>query len=135
YNALRAGLESSSTWDNQSTTVLHGWKTEGDVTDMPRWMNNDPAGNTRFSSRWLEDGSYVRIKSVTLGYTLPLRGVFRGVFKNARVLLTGQNLHTFSHYKGFSPEVANVGNPVLYGTDYGSVVPLRSVVLGVQLGL
>ena len=135
YNAKRAALESMSNYDNQSTEVLRHWKNEGDVTDMPRLLNADPVGNTRFSSRWLEDGGYARIKAVTLGYTFPLKGVFKGIFKNARVLVTGQNLYTFSGYKGNSPDVGNFANPVMYGIDYGNVPPLKAVIFGVQLGL
>jgi TonB-linked SusC/RagA family outer membrane protein len=135
YNARRAVLESMSNYDNQSTSVLRSWKNEGDLTDMPRMLNGDPVGNTRFSSRWLEDGSYIRIKTVTLGYTLPLKSVFKGVFKNARILATAQNLHTFSKYKGYSPEVGNFANPILYGVDYGNVPPLKSFIFGIQVGL
>jgi TonB-linked SusC/RagA family outer membrane protein len=135
YNARRAVLESMSNYDNQSTDVLRYWKAEGDQTDMPRPQDGDPVGNGRFSTRWLEDGSYVRLKAVTLGYTFPLRGMFKGVFNNARILVTAQNLYTFSKYKGYSPEVGNFGNPVLYGVDYGNVPPLKSLILGIQVGL
>jgi len=135
YNARRAKLESMSNYDNQSLSVLQHWRNEGDVTGMPRPADGDPAGNSRFSSRWLEDGSYVRFKAITLGYTFPLKGVFRGVFKNARVMVTGENLYSFSKYKGYNPDVANFANPILYGVDYGNVPPLKSVLFGLQLGL
>ncbi len=135
YDAKRAALESMSGYDNQSTDVLRHWRNEGDITNMPRLLNADPVGNTRFSSRWLEDGSYARIKAVTLGYTFPLKGAFKGIFTNARVLVTAQNLYTFSGYKGNSPDVGNFANPVMYGIDYGNVPPLRAVVFGMQLGL
>jgi TonB-linked SusC/RagA family outer membrane protein len=135
YNAKRAALESMSNYDNQSTHVLRHWKNEGDITDMPRLLNGDPVGNTRFSSRWLEDGSYARIKAVTVGYTFPLKTVLKGIFTNARVLVTAQNLYTFSNYKGSSPDVANFANPVMYGIDYGNVPPQKAVIFGVQLGL
>ncbi|HEY6902589.1 MAG TPA: SusC/RagA family TonB-linked outer membrane protein, partial [Puia sp.] len=67
YNARRAALESMSNYDNQSISIYRHWRNEGDVTDMPRFANGDPSGNTRFSTRWLEDGSYVRFKAITLG--------------------------------------------------------------------
>lgn len=135
YNARRAALESMSNFDNQSTSVLRHWKNEGDITDMPRLADGDPSGNTRFSSRWLEDGSYARFKAITLAYTLPLRGMFKGAFNNARILVTAQNLYTFTKYKGYSPDVVNFSNPIMYGVDYGNVPPLKSIVVGVQLGL
>jgi hypothetical protein len=135
YNGRRAALESMSNNFNQSTTVLGAWKKEGDVTDMPRYLNNDPVGNTRFSSRWIEDGSYLRFKTVTLGYNFPMKHTFTKIFTNARVLLTARNLATFSKYKGYSPEVGNFVNPLSYGVDYGNVPPLKSIIIGIQLGL
>jgi TonB-linked SusC/RagA family outer membrane protein len=135
YNARRAALESLSGYDNQSTDVLRYWKAEGDVTDMPRLANGDPSGNTRFSDRWLEDGSFLRLRALTLGYSLPLKRALKGVFNSARVMVTAQNLHTFSKYKGYSPEVGNFGNPIMYGIDYGGVPPLKTFMLGIQIGL
>jgi TonB-linked SusC/RagA family outer membrane protein len=127
YNAQRAALESMSNNDNQSTSINSRWQKEGDITNMPRLLHGDAVGNSRFSSRWIEDGSYARFKAITLGYNFPLQGVFRNVFKNARLLVTAQNLHTFSSYKGFSP--------VVYGADYGNVPPLKAFMVGVKLGL
>jgi TonB-dependent starch-binding outer membrane protein SusC len=128
YNAQRAALESMSNYDNQSTSINSRWQKEGDITSMPRLLHGDAVGNTRFSSRWIEDGSYARFKAITLGYNFPLQGIFKNVFKNARALLTAQNLHTFSSYKGFTPEVRS-------GVDYGNVPPLKTVMVGVKLGL
>jgi TonB-dependent starch-binding outer membrane protein SusC len=135
YNGRRAALEAMSDYSNQGTSVLRYWKKEGDITDMPRPLNGDPVGNARFSSRWIEDGSYLRLKATTLAYNLPLKHVFKNVFNSARLLVTAQNLVTFSKYKYNSPEIGNFANPVMYGVDYGNVSPLRTVVVGVQLGL
>ena len=135
YNAHRAALESMSNYDNQSVSVLGRWQKEGDVTALPRALHNDPVGNTRFSSRWIEDGSYARIKALTLGYNFPLTGLLKGSFKNARLSFTAQNLHTFTNYSGYSPDVANVSNPTLYGVDFGNVPPLKTFLVSVKLGL
>jgi TonB-linked SusC/RagA family outer membrane protein len=135
YNAQRAALESMSNYDNQSISTLGRWQKEDDITDMPRLLHGDPVGNTRFSSRWIESGSYARIKAVTVGYNLPLKGKFKRIFSNARILLTGQNLYTFSDYKGLNPELASVTNPIMYGLDYGNVPQMRSILLGLKLGL
>lgn len=135
YNAQRAALESMSTYDNQSTTVLNRWRTAGDATNIPRALQGDAVGNTRFSTRWLEDGSYLRFRALTVGYNFPLKGMLKGVFTNARVMVTAQNLHTFSNYKGFSPEAGSITNPIMYGVDYGNVPQLRAFLLGVKLGL
>ena len=134
FNAHRALLESMSNYDNQSTTTLTRWRNEGDVTDMPRLLHGDAVGNTRFSSRWMEDASYARFKAVTLGYNFPLTGILKGTFKNARVSVTGQNLYTFTDYKGNSPDVANVNNPYLYGVDNGNTPALKTFLIGLKLG-
>jgi TonB-dependent starch-binding outer membrane protein SusC len=134
FNAHRSLLEAMSNYDNQSTTTLNHWRNEGDVTDIPRLLHGDAVGNSRFSSRWIEDASYARFKAVTLGYTFPLNGILKGTFKNARVSVTGQNLYTFTNYKGNSPDVANVNNPYVYGVDNGNLPPLRSFLVGVKLG-
>ncbi|RYY27503.1 MAG: SusC/RagA family TonB-linked outer membrane protein, partial [Sphingobacteriaceae bacterium] len=135
YNAQRALLESMSTYDNQSTTVLQRWRTEGDETTLPRALHGDAVGNTRFSSRWIEDGSFARVKALTLGYNFPLTSTLKGVFKSARVILTAQNLITFTKYKGFGPEIGSVSNPILYGLDYANLPQLKSFMLGIKLGL
>lgn len=135
YNAQRASLESMSNYDNQSTSINDRWRKEGDVTNMPRLLHGDAVGNNRFSSRWMEDGSYARFKAITLGYNFPLKGVFKNVFKNARVLITAQNLHTFTNYKGFSVEAGSITNPMVYGADYGNVPMLKTFMAGVKLGL
>jgi TonB-linked SusC/RagA family outer membrane protein len=135
FNAHRALLESMINYNNQSTTINNRWRNEGDVTDMPRALHGDPVGNTRFSGRWVEDASYARFKTITLGYNFPLAGFLKGTFKNARISVTAQNLYTFSDYKGYSPEVANVTNPIMYGVDYGNVPQLKTFLLGIKLGL
>lgn len=135
YNARRAALEKVSDYSNQSTDILNYWKNEGDKTNTPRLLNGDPVGNGRFSNRFIEDGSYVRIKTITLAYNFPLTGILKKAFSNARVMATAQNLVTFSNYKGYSPEVGNYANPNMYGVDYGNLPPLKSIVFGVQLGL
>src|ERR1044072_6273223 len=73
YNARRAALESMSNNDNQSTSINSRWQKEGDITSLPRLLHGDAVGNTRFSSRFIEDGSYARFKAVTLGYNFPLK--------------------------------------------------------------
>jgi TonB-dependent starch-binding outer membrane protein SusC len=139
YNAQRALLESMSNYDNQSASIDHRWYNPGDITKLPRALHGDPVGNTRFSSRWIEDGSYLRFKAITLGYNFPLKGSLKSVFKTARVLATAQNIYTFSkngsRYTGFSPEVANISNPIMYGVDNGNMPQLRTFLLGVRLGL
>jgi TonB-dependent starch-binding outer membrane protein SusC len=135
YNGQRASLEAMATYDNQSTSIESRWRKDGDQTDMPRALHGDAVGNTRFSSRWIEDGSYLRFKTVSLGYTLASEKFLKGAFKSARITVIGQNLHTFSKFSGQSPEVANVTNPVMYSQSYGNLPQLRAFLLGIKLGL
>lgn len=148
YNGERAALEAMSNYDNQSISIEARWKNEGDQTTIPRLLHGDAVGNNRFSSRWIEDGSYLRFRSVSLGYTIPtnkfvVKGRVKGktttkdkeIFKSARVYITGQNLYTFTSYKGQSPDVANLASPLMYGQSYGHIPQLRSFLLGIKLGL
>ena len=134
YNAQRASLEAMSTYDNQATSIQARWRVEGDVSDLPRFLHDDPVGNTRFSSRWIEDGSYLRFKAITLGYNIPAKEN-RKFFKSARILFTAQNLYTFSKYQGYGPEVASITNPVNYSIDYGNLPQLKTFMIGLHLGL
>ncbi|MGV3505210.1 MAG: SusC/RagA family TonB-linked outer membrane protein [Adhaeribacter sp.] len=135
YNAQRAQLEAMSGYDNQSTAIQGRWQKAGDQTAMPRMLHGDAVGNTRFSSRWIEDASYTRLKALTLGYTVPEGSARFRVLQGARIYATAQNLLTLTGYKGYDPEVANVSLGHLYGVDYGSVPQLRSFILGVRLAL
>ncbi len=135
YNAHRQLLESQANYDNQSTTVLNRWKSDGDVSTMPRALHGDNVGNNRFSSRWIEDASYARFKAITLGYNFPVTGILKTTFKSARLAITAQNLHTFSKYSGNSPEAVNLSNTTMYGVDYGNIPPLKAFLVAVKLGL
>jgi hypothetical protein len=133
YNAQRASLEAMTNYDNQSVKINDRWRTNGDITSMPRFLHNDPVGNTRFSSRWVENGSYLRFKAITIGYNIPAKET-RKAFKSARIMLTAQNLFTITKYKGYGAEVGSITNPVTYSIDYGNVPQLRAFVAGVHIG-
>jgi len=128
---------------NSTTDVLDRWKQEGDVTDMPRAMNGDPARNTRVSTRYVENGSYMRLKTLTLGYTLSqsaLGRIANGGISYFRVYLTAQNLLTITEYSGFDPEISAMypGDYDNYnlrrGIDNGQYPQPRSFMIGFQLG-
>jgi TonB-linked SusC/RagA family outer membrane protein len=135
FNAQRARLEAMSGYDNQSTAINARWQQPGDRTAMPRMLHGDAVGNSRFSSRWMEDASYTRLKTITLGYTLPDGSAKLKFFNGARIYATAQNLLTLTGYKGYDPEVANISLGNMYGVDYGSVPQLRSFIIGVRLAL
>jgi hypothetical protein len=94
---------------NHTVSVLNRWKYEGDTeATLPRADIDAPAQNYVGSDRWIEDGSYLRMKSITLGYTIPedkLRNISRDAISNLRVYVTSENLFTLSKFSGFNPEV------------------------------
>lgn len=132
YNYTRAQLESMSGYNNQTQAVINRWKVDGDQTNMPRAMYGDPMGNARFSDRWIEDGSYLRLKSLTLSYDLPLKSNF---IRSSTFFATAENLFVITGYKGYDPEFALGTSPLYNGIDAGFVPMARMVSLGVKLDL
>lgn len=132
YNYTRAQLESAAGTGNQTDAVINRWRTNSQVTDMPRASWGDPVGNARFSDRWIEDGSYLRLRTLTLEYDLPLNTKY---IKSASFYATGNNLVTFSKYKGYDPEFSAGETIFAQGIDVGMVPQFRSVLLGVRIGL
>lgn len=109
FNANRIYQEGMAVAQNQTTAVLNRWTGEGTSNTIPRAIFNDPNKNTRVSDRFIEDGSYLKIKNVTLGYTLPKRISQRVRMSSTRVYISVQNLATFTKYTGFDPEVPSSG--------------------------
>lgn len=132
YNALRQDLESMQGYDNQTKAVLNRWTHEGQITNTPRAVWNDPMENSRFSDRWIEDGSYLRMKTVTLSYDFPIKQKF---IKTLQAYVTGNNMLTFTKYLGYDPEFSASQNPLYYGIDMGMSPIARSVLFGVKIGL
>ncbi|MDR3365857.1 MAG: SusC/RagA family TonB-linked outer membrane protein [Prevotellaceae bacterium] len=132
YNALRASVEAMTGTENQTAAVNNRWRKGGHVTSVPRAVWGDPMGNARFSDRWIEDGSYIRLKCLSLAYDIPLRLRF---IKGLQVYATGSNLLTFTRYLGYDPEFSAMQSPLYYGVDMGVAPQPRTVMLGVKLGL
>ena len=123
-------------FDNQSTDQLARWKKPGDITNVPqaRLLGGNGTGE---SSRYLQKGDYVRMRTVTLGYTLPKALMNRIHLSRVRIYATGQNLLTFTNYTGWDPEVnsdAYAGNPVNLGVDFYSAPQPRTIIGGIQIG-
>ena len=128
----RTQLEGMHNWRNQTTVVLNRWRKQGDVTEVPRAVfRDDDAENTRSSTRWLEDGSYLRLKTVTLSYNLPVSLLDATFMKNVRLYATGQNLLTFTEYLGNDPEQISGG--VIGGVDWSTYPLQRTITLGVDV--
>ncbi len=120
--------------DNQSRDQMAYWKQPGDVTNVPQPRFLDGNGAIK-SSRWVEDGSYFRIKSVMLGYNLPRQLVNRWSIENARVYVAGQNLLTFTNYSGYDPEVnASYISNINIGHDFYTPPQARTITVGINLG-
>jgi len=110
YNGNRAALESMSVAQNQLISVLDRWEGPGTSNYMPRAVFNDPNQNSRMSDRFLEDGSYLRLKNLAFGYTLPEKLTMKAKMSKVRFFLSGQNLFTITKYTGLEPEVGGSGN-------------------------
>ena len=132
YNYMRSQLEGGSRFLNQTKAMNRRWQAEGQVTDVPRITFQDPMGNARFSDRWIEDGSYLRLKTVTLSYTLPLKSEY---IQGLQFWLQGNNLLTFSKYLGSDPEFATTTSVIGQGIDLGQLPQSRSIVAGVKINL
>ncbi|MBC6612494.1 TonB-dependent receptor [Hymenobacter sp. BT507] len=133
YNANRQALESLTGPVNQLTTVLDRWTPTNTNTSIPRAVYNDPNNNGRFSNRWIEDGSYVRLKNLTLGYTLPTSIINKARISSLRVYVSGQNLLTWTDYSGYDPEVsADPFSSTGLGRDFGVYPQARTYTVGLN---
>lgn len=138
----------SNGYDNQTTDQLRAWKNPGDVTDVPE-ARLFYSNGTNPSSRYISDGSYMRVKSVTLGYNVPAAISRKIRIERIRVYARALNLFTFTKYKGWDPEVNSDwlatptnsnGTPhanynLYQGQDFYSVPQIKSIVFGVNIGL
>ena len=132
YNYQRSLLEGGYNFYNQTTAMTNRWRAEGQRTDIPRISYGDPMGNSRFSDRWIEDGSYLRLKTVNLTYKLPVNLSW---LQGLSVWAEANNLFTLTHYLGNDPETS-VNNAVLYqGIDAGNVALGRTLTLGLKINL
>ncbi|QLE01906.1 TonB-dependent receptor [Galbibacter sp. BG1] len=120
---------------NNYTGAEDRWREPGDVTDIPRASLEN--GNWReYSSRWLEDGSFLRLKNLNFGYNLSSKAAEKVGLRSLRIYVQGQNLLTFTNYTGFDPEVnQNSRNPLVGGSDFGTLPQTKSYTLGFNIGL
>lgn len=109
YNGNRSTLEAMSVAQNQLTSTLDRWRPDYRSTTMPRAVFSDPNKNNRVSDRFLEDGDYLRLKNITIGYTLPKKYTKKALMEEVRFSVSGQNLYTLTRYTGLDPEVGGSG--------------------------
>lgn len=136
-NGLKLYTSFMSTGHNAGTDILDRWRKPGDVAALPRIGQNVTGnGNLRPSDWWLENGSYLRLRNITVGYNVhasTLTSTTKGTLKSLRVYIAAQNLITITRYSGYDPEVA--GDYLFArGIDQGQVPQPRTFLAGVQLG-
>jgi hypothetical protein len=141
FNATRVITEGMVRFFNAGTQVLRAWTTTNTNTEIPRAMLGDPNQNARPSTRFLEDGSYLRLKNVMIGYTVPsrsLQSLTKGVVSSFRIYVAAQNILTITDYSGFDPEVGNrtpFGNNIALtnGIDFAVYPQPKSYTAGIQV--
>ncbi|MCC5936742.1 MAG: TonB-dependent receptor [Lunatimonas sp.] len=128
YNIAQAG---SIGQDNQTVDQIYFWRRPGDITNVPRPYEGGRipghSGYQQFSTKQISDGSYVRLKQVTLDYTLPLRITQKAKIESAKIFVQGINLWTLTKYNGLDPEVNSLGN------TYGTYPNSRQVTAGINV--
>lgn len=128
-NANRIWAEAMSVAQNQTTLTLDRWTGEGTSQLVPRAVFNDPNKNARPSDRFVEDGDYLRLKNLIIGYTLPQSVLARLNMSSLRIYVSAVNLLTWTKYTGFDPEVGTSGID-------SSVYPVTSTYsIGLNIGL
>lgn len=134
YNATRIDLEGMFDSKNQSVDVLRRWTPNNRYTDIPRAVGGGNTDNVRNSTRFVEDGSYLRLKAVTLSYNFNTARMSRLGISRLSVYTTGQNLVTLTKYSGFDPEVNAYGlSATELGIDYGTYPQARTLTVGMNV--
>jgi TonB-linked SusC/RagA family outer membrane protein len=137
FNAARIITEGMARLFGSSTEVLRAWTPDNKNTNVPRAISGDPNTNVRVSTRWIEDGSYLRLKNIMLGYNIPnntLQSLTKGAVSSFRLYVSAQNLFTLTGYNGWDPEIGSKNTTLTNGIDYGQYPAARSFQFGVQVG-
>jgi TonB-linked SusC/RagA family outer membrane protein len=139
FNNLRYHTEGMTRLFNASAVVLDRWTPTNTDTNVPRAINSDPNRNARASSRFIEDGSYLRLKNVSLGYSFPtamLSNWSGGTISKIRLYVSAQNLLTITDYTGYDPEIGartGINSSLGMGIDYGQFPAARTFLGGIQV--
>ncbi|MBO0949171.1 SusC/RagA family TonB-linked outer membrane protein [Fibrella forsythiae] len=137
YNGTKVVTQGQLRLFNAGPAVLNAWTPTNTNTDVPRSVSGDPNNNSRTSDRFIEDGSYMRVKNLTIGYSIPVKtlgGLTNGVVSKVRVYVSSQNLLTFTKYTGYDPEIGSRNGTLLRnGIDYANYPQARTILAGLQL--
>lgn len=118
---------------NRPASALQRWTGEGTSNTEPRVRLDDPNQNARVSDRFVQDGSYLRLKTLQLAYNFPTRWLQKAHVKKMKIYVAGQNLLTFTRYSGLDPEIGNIAGPLEIGIDRGFYPQARTVTGGISL--
>ena len=135
YSEINHQRNSVVSYNNLSTDALNRWRKPGDVTNFPKPVRDDPMqSDSRVQSRWVEDGSYIKLKNVSLRYDVPFEWIDRLGLTSLNAYLTASNLITWTKYTGYDPDV-NSYSGLRMGIDEGSFPQSRTVIFGLNIGL
>ena len=130
YNASRVDMEGMVNGYNQTTAVLRRWKIPGQITDIPK---SGEMYNVKVSSRWIENGSYLKVKNITLSYDFTGPKLKRLNITRIRPYVTLDNMITFTKYSGYDPEMSQWANAIHFGIDWGTYPCVKTVTFGVNV--
>ena len=130
YNASRIEMEGMYNGSNQTTTVLRRWRIPGQITDVPK---SGEITNLKASTRWVEDGSYLKIKNITLSYDITHPKLKKANISRIQPYITLNNMITFTNYSGYDPEMSQWSNAYNMGIDWGTYPCVKSAVFGVNI--
>jgi len=135
FNAMRYYTYDLADVTNKSVDVLNYWTPTNTNTTIPRLNGNDKNDNKRISDMYIEDGSYLRLKTLQIGYTLPQRITQKLFMSSLRVYVTGQNLLTFTKYSGADPEIGQISstNYLSRGVDIGTYPQAKTFTAGINI--
>lgn len=131
YNALNQQLEIPTLGTNGSAVLANHWSATNTATDIPRASSSPVAVITE---RFVEDGSFLRLKTISLGYTLPKSVSSKIGTKNIKIYVTAENIFTWTKYSGYDPEISTYGQNNLYpGIDFGAYPSSKTIITGLNL--
>jgi len=134
FNGTRRYIESMKGQDNQIEAIIDRWRQPGDNTQIPRATTADLNNNARASSRFIEDGSYLRFRTIRLSYNFDNDVLDKMKIHKIELYLVAQNLITITNYSGMDPEVNYAGNDDLrYGTDFFTYPSAQSITAGINI--
>lgn len=135
-NDIYRAYERNANFSNKYRAVLARWTGEGSTNDArnPRYTFTDPNSNIRVSDRYVEDGSFVKVKNLQLGYTFP-KSILKNVFRSLRVYAQVKNAFVFTKYSGYDPEISGNGALLENGVDRGAYPQARIYALGIDINL